>query len=69
MANMSYCRFENTYNDLRDCTSVMVEACDLKELDLSHSEQLHMNRMRGLAEQFLEEYDRLMESAAQAIPD
>lgn len=63
MSNMSYCRFENTYNDLRDCTSVMEEACDLKELDLSKSEQLHMKLMRDLAERFMEEYDRLMETA------
>lgn len=69
MSNMSYCRFENTYNDLRDCARVMEEACDLRELDLSRSEQLHMRLMRELAEQFIEEYDHLMESATEAIPD
>jgi hypothetical protein len=24
MPNMSYCRFENTYNDLRDCMSALL---------------------------------------------
>lgn len=28
MANMSYCRFENTSNDLRDCIDAMQEAFD-----------------------------------------
>lgn len=26
MGNMSYCRFENTYKDLRDCDDNMYEA-------------------------------------------
>ena len=26
MANMSYCRFENTYGDLKDCAEALVEA-------------------------------------------
>ena len=26
MANMSYCRFENTYEDLRDCAKALKEA-------------------------------------------
>ena len=69
MSNMSYCRFENTRNDLNDCTSVMEESCTLAELDLSKIEQLHMKLMRDLAEKFIEEYDRLMETATEAIPD
>jgi hypothetical protein len=28
MSNMSYCRFENTLNDLEDCLAVMEEAVD-----------------------------------------
>lgn len=28
MANMSYCRFENTYSDLRDCTNVLGQTLD-----------------------------------------
>ena len=26
MANMSYCRFENTYGDLKDCAEALEEA-------------------------------------------
>lgn len=57
--NMSYCRFQNTSNDLRDCVNAMQEAYDLPELDLSKDELQSMNWMRSLCEQFIEEHDRL----------
>jgi len=28
MANMSYCRFENTYNDLKDCLEHINDECE-----------------------------------------
>lgn len=59
MSNMSYCRFENTSDDLLDCVNAMQEACTLDELDLSDEENRSMNRMRKLCERFLEEYERL----------
>lgn len=60
MANMSYCRFENTSGDLRDCVGAMQEAYDLQEMDLSKYERNAMKYMRELCEQFIEEHDRLM---------
>ena len=36
MANMSYCRFENTYNDLNDCYEAMNEHEDLSESEIKH---------------------------------
>ena len=34
MANMSYCRFQNTLDDLRDCRDALMEMGDYeKELD------------------------------------
>jgi hypothetical protein len=60
MPNMSYCRFENTSNDLLDCTDAMEEAHDMADLDLSSNEQHSMRYMKTLCEKFLEEYDRLM---------
>jgi len=35
MSNMSYCRFENTYNDLRDCYDALDDGID----DLSGTER------------------------------
>ena len=34
MSNMSYCRFENTSNDLEDCVGAMAEAKTMKEMGL-----------------------------------
>ena len=62
MSNMSYCRFQNTSMDLRDCVDAMEEAYDLPELDLSKDEMQSMNWMRQLCEKFIEEHDRLMSS-------
>ena len=60
MANMSYCRFENTSHDLRDCVDAMQEAASMGELDLSRSELNSLRRMRQLANDFLDECDRLL---------
>jgi len=59
MSNMSYCRFENTSRDLRDCVDAMEEAYTVDELDLSQSELVSMNRMRVLCQEFLDQYERL----------
>lgn len=60
MSNMSYCRFENTNMDLRDCVGAMEEAYDLADLDLSNSELSSMKNMRWLCEKFIEESNRLL---------
>lgn len=53
---MSYCRFENTYRDLRDCFRDMSET-DFNEL--SETEQEYRNKIvvmcKEIAEQFEEE--------------
>ena len=59
MANMSYCRFENTAGDLYDCVNAMQEEDTIEDMDLSEEELRAMKRMRKLCERFLEEYDRL----------
>ena len=61
--NMSYCRFENTSNDLRDCVDAMEEVCDLEELDLSKSELHSLKYMVRLAADFLEHAERLLHNA------
>lgn len=35
MANMSYCRFENTYGDLLDCYENMEDTDDLSSYEVS----------------------------------
>lgn len=39
MGNMSYCRFQNTLKDLRDCVEALDEICDNLE-ELSEDESM-----------------------------
>lgn len=59
MANMSYCRFENTANDLQDCIDVMSDADDLPGLDLSRYEAAALGRMVEQCQEFLALHERL----------
>ena len=40
MSNMSYCRFQNTLADLRDCDDYMEETVDLSEEEKKARERL-----------------------------
>jgi len=66
MSNMSYCRFENTSDDLFDCLNAMQDASTLEIMDLSEEETRSMNRMRRLCERFLEEYERLQNTDSES---
>ena len=61
MANMSYCRFQNTSIDLDDCVRVLEDAYDLEDLDLSNDEARAMRNMASLCREFLDNYERLVE--------
>ncbi len=52
MANMNYCRFENTANDLRDCVNALDEMPDFEEL--SETEKDAANEMFELCQNFVE---------------
>lgn len=65
MSNMSYCRFENTSNDLRDCLEAMQELIDNNGVDeygdvLSQTELNAMHNMMPMAEEFIELYETLL---------
>ena len=51
MANMSYCRFENTYNDLREAYDWLFEK-DFTEL--SESERKYLIKLSALCGKFHE---------------
>lgn len=53
MANMSYCRFENTYSDLRDCV-LHLELLTGGNATISKREWEYANMMRRLCEDFLD---------------
>jgi hypothetical protein len=51
MANMSYCRFQNTYQDLKDC----IESLDRTDIkDLPDIEKKYALKLRELCEEYLE---------------
>ncbi len=40
MANMGYCRFENTLSDLRDCNDALMEGAEPKNLSADEARAL-----------------------------
>ena len=50
MANMSYCRFENTYRDLLQCLSAMNERLDDRETG-------YKERLVDVCREIIEEYE------------
>ena len=60
MANMSYCRFENTKSDLVDCVNAL-ERIAYDNESISEREWDYAKRMRDLCEQFVEEFDDIDE--------
>ena len=61
MANMSYCRFENTYSDLIDCANAL-EDIALDNESISRIEWRYAKRLRGLCERFVDAFDEIDES-------
>ena len=51
MSNMSYCRFENTYNDLRDCAEALADIGDLSEIETKYKNKL-LDLCKELSENF-----------------
>ena len=63
MANMSYCRFENTIKDLQDCVYAMEEAETMADLDMNEYEEQAFLAMWNVARSFLAEHERLLNGA------
>ena len=55
MANMSYCRFENTLSDLEDCYKDMQFGNEFSELSLT--EQEARNELVALCKKIAEQFD------------
>jgi len=50
MPNMMYCRFENTYNDLKEC----LQALEYEE-ELSESEQKYKDKLCSTISEYFDE--------------
>ena len=62
--NMSYCMFQNTATDLRQCLEAMDAAKTLAELELSRDEKRSYDLMREYCENFLNIAERLDDADA-----
>ena len=67
--NMSYCMFENTMNDLRQCLESMDAAETMAELDLSRTEQRSYDIMRDYCQNFLDCAARLDSTEAAGVEE
>lgn len=60
MANMSYCRFENTLHDLADCANAL-EGVVYDGESISEREWNYAKQMRSWCESFIETFDDIDE--------
>lgn len=51
MGNMSYCRFENTLSDLRDCNE------HIHDINLSEDEEIARERLIRLCKEIASEFE------------
>lgn len=64
MSNMSYCRFQNTLLDLRDCHEVMFEEDELSLEEVRARRQL-IELCHDIAQDAEDEYEEMLEVARQ----
>jgi hypothetical protein len=67
--NMSYCMFQNTATDMRQCLESMDAAETMEELDLSRDEKRSYDLMREYCENFLNIADRLDSTEAAGVEE
>jgi len=67
--NMSYCMFENTMNDMRQCLESMDAAETMAELDLSRTEKRSYDLMREFCQNFLDIAHRLDHTEALEVEE
>ena len=67
--NMSYCMFQNTATDLRDCVEAMDAAESMAELDLSRDEKRSYDLMREFCQNFLDIANRLDHAEAAGVEE
>ena len=67
--NMTYCMFQNTMNDMRQCLESMDAAETMAELDLSRTEQRSYDIMRDYCQNFLDCAARLDSTEANGVEE
>lgn len=58
MANMSYCRFENTFKDLVDCNGALIDFLDNQENEItSKEERMYAKKLIQLCHDIADNYE------------
>lgn len=60
MSSMSYCKFENTLNDIGQCIAAMAEAYTTADLEMSKYEVSAFGELFHACREFLAEHERLL---------
>ena len=60
MANMSYCKFENTLDDLEECRGEMTHCVSVEDMDLSESELSALHQMVECCSEIVEMYENMI---------
>ena len=67
--NMTYCMFQNTATDLRQCLESMDAAETMAELDMSRDEKRSYDLMREFCQNFLDCANRLDHAEAPGVEE
>ena len=67
--NMTYCMFQNTANDLRQCLESMDAAETLAELELSRDEKRSYDLLREFCQNFVDIAHRLDHAEAAGVEE
>ena len=59
MPSMSYCKFENTENEMRQCIEAMADAYSMEDLEMNDYEKRAFARLFDLCYAFINEAKRL----------
>lgn len=60
MSNMSYCMFQNTYYDFKDCINALEEHLD-EEYTISENEMEYAKRMYEACQVFIDRFEEIEE--------
>jgi hypothetical protein len=60
MANMSYCKFENTLDDLEECRGEMTHCDSIEDMDLSENELSALHQMVECCSEIVEMYENMI---------
>ena len=60
MPNMSYCKFENTLDDLDECRGEMTHCDSIEDMDLSPTELASLEMMVECCSEIVEMYENMI---------